>query len=155
MLLMPQSVQAGQPFLGRIVRHELSHVAIGVRDDGAPVWVSEGIAEYLGARDLPRAQRMVPTSALGRATGRVTGMPASRTFNDDDQEWHYALSWMACDYVAATAGEATLWRLVEAMHDGGDGTTDAQQDTVLRDVLGYDAHSLARRAAARIRTIYG
>ena len=53
MLVMPSSVRAGQPFLGRIIRHELSHVAIGIRDDGAPAWLSEGIAEYLGAREIP------------------------------------------------------------------------------------------------------
>src|SRR4029079_17064070 len=58
MLLMPSSVRAGEVFLGRITRHELSHIAIGVRDDGAPAWVSEGIAEYLGARDVPVASRI-------------------------------------------------------------------------------------------------
>ena len=52
---MPSSVRAGEAFLGRITRHELSHIAIGVRDDGAPAWVSEGIAEYLGAREVPVA----------------------------------------------------------------------------------------------------
>ncbi len=61
------SVRAGQPFLGRITRHELSHVAIGVRDDGSPAWVSEGIAEYLGAREVPQRERIIPTSALNRA----------------------------------------------------------------------------------------
>ena len=48
-----------------------------------------------------------------------------RTFNNTDQEWHYALSWMACDYIAATHGESRLWELVDAMHNGGEGTSDA------------------------------
>jgi hypothetical protein len=155
MLVMPSSVAAGEPFLGRITRHELSHVAIGVRDDGAPAWVSEGVAEYLGARDLTRAQRIIPSSALARARGAVDGMPESRTFNGSDQEWHYAVSWMAFDYVAATDGESRLWELVDAMHNGGAGTTEAEQDRVLEQVLGYDARELARHAAARIRSIYG
>ena len=159
MLVLPSSVRAGQPFLGRIIRHELSHVAIGVRDDGVPAWVSEGVAEYLGAREVSQRERIIPTAALTRAqTGAQTGtdtMPASRTFNDTDQEWHYALSWMACDYIASTDGESRLWELVDAMHNGGDGTPDAQQDRVLTQVLGYDGRELARRAAARIRTLYG
>ncbi len=155
MLLMPSSVAAGQPFLGRITRHELSHVAIGIRDDGAPAWVSEGMAEYLGARELPRTERIIPTSALDRARGAVDGMPVTKGFNDGEQEWHYALSWMACDYIAATDGESRLWELVDAMHNGGDGTTEAQQDRVLQQVLGYDSRELATRAAARIRSIYG
>ena len=90
----------------------------------------------------------MPATAAG-------GMPVSRTFNDGDQEWHYALSWMACDYIAATYGESRIWELVDAMHNGGDGTSDEDQDRVLEQVLGYDNHELAVRAAARIRNIYG
>jgi hypothetical protein len=153
--LLPSSLRAGQPFLGRIVRHELTHVAVGERDDGAPVWFAEGLAEYVGARPLPRDQRRIASVALTRARGRVTGMPRSATFNGPEQDWHYALSWMACDYIAATQGEARLWELMDALHDGGAGTRDADQDAVLERVLGFDSHELARRAAARIRTIYG
>lgn len=155
MLLLPSSVQAGEPFLGRITRHELSHVAIGPRDDGAPVWVSEGIAEYLGARELPRSQQIIPTSAVSRAQLPQRGMPRSKDFNGADQEWHYALAWMACDYLAATQGEDVLWRLMTAMHAGGKGTPDRLQDRVLLSVTGMDSRELARKAAARIRTIYG
>jgi hypothetical protein len=153
--LLPSSVRAGQPFLGRIVRHELTHVAVGRRDDGAPVWFAEGLAEYVGARPLGTDERRIASVALARARGTVTGMPASATFNGPDQDWHYALSWMACDYIAASRGEARLWQLMDALHNGGAGTRDADQDEVLRRVLGYDSHELARRAAARIRTIYG
>jgi hypothetical protein len=155
MLVMPDSVRAGQPFLGRITRHELSHVAIGIRDDGAPAWLSEGIAEYLGAREIPLRDRIIPTAALSRAQTEHSGMPGTATFNNTDQEWHYALSWMACDYVADALGESRLWELVDAMHNGGQGTTDAEQDRVLQQVLGYDSRELALRAAARIRNLYG
>jgi hypothetical protein len=155
MLVMPGSVRAGEPFLGRIVRHELSHVAIGSRDDGAPTWVSEGIAEYLGAVELPQRKRIIATEALARAQGADEGMPTSKDFNDSDQEWHYALSWMAVDYIASTYGEGRMWELMDAMHNGGSGTPDADQDRVLEQVLGFDGQELARRAAARIRSIYG
>ena len=65
-------------------------------------------------------------------------MPESKDFNNTDQEWHYALSWMACDYIAATQGEARLWELIDAMHNGGEGTSDAQQNRVLDQLLGFD-----------------
>ncbi len=153
--LLPSSVRAGQPFLGRIVRHELTHVAVGHRDDGAPVWFAEGLAEYVGARPLSRSQRRIASVALTRARRGADEMPASSTFNGRDQDWHYALSWMACDYIAASQGEAKLWELMRAFHDMGRGTPDDQQDAVLRRVLGYDGHELARRAAHRILEIYG
>ncbi len=155
MLVMPSSVRAGQPFLGRITRHELSHIGIGPRDDGVPTWLSEGVAEYVAAREVPLRERIIPSDAVGRARIADDGMPASKTFNDTDQEWHYALGWMACDYIASSDGEERLWELVDAMHNGGSGTADELQDRVLRQVLGYDARELARRAAARIRSIYG
>jgi hypothetical protein len=62
---------------------------------------------------------------------------------------------MACDYIATTQGETRLWELMDALHDGGAGTTDADQDAVLVRVIGLDSHQLARRAAARILRIYG
>jgi hypothetical protein len=153
--LLPSSLTAGSEFLGRIVRHELTHVALGERDDGAPVWFAEGIAEYMGAREIPQDDRRIATVALVKARERVRAMPASRGFNGDDQAWHYALSWMACDYIAATQGEPRLWQLMDALHNGGSGTEDAQQDAVLQRVIGLDSAQLARRAAARIVRIYG
>lgn len=153
--LLPSSLRAGQPFLGRIVRHELTHVALGARDDGAPVWFAEGLAEYMGARPLPRSQRRIASVALTRARQPVDGMPASAGFNGPDQDWHYALSWMACDYIAATHGESTLWELMEAFHNGGAGTSDQRQDAALERIIGIGNHELAQRAAARILQLYG
>jgi hypothetical protein len=153
--LLPSSLRAGSAFLGRIIRHELTHVALADRDDGVPVWFAEGIAEYVGARDIPQSQRRIATVALARARRGVDQLPASRGFNGEDQAWHYALSWMACDYIAATRGESTLWQLMEALHAGGEGTSDDQQDAVLQTVLGLDGAELAQHAAARILRIYG
>ncbi len=153
--LLPSSIQAGQPFLDRITRHELTHVAVGERDDGAPVWFAEGLAEYLGARSIPDDERRIATAAVTRAREGAEEMPSSQTFNGRDQAWNYALSWMACDYIAATQGESRLWELMEALHDGGDGTTDEEQDAVLQSVLGFDSDQLAQRAERRILRIYG
>ncbi len=153
--LLPTSLNAGQAFLGRIVRHELTHVALGEHDDGAPVWFAEGIAEYLGAREIPQDERRIATVALVKAREGVHALPSSTGFNGDDQAWHYALAWMACDYIAATRGETALWQLMDGFHADGTGTLDHEQDAVLEQVLGIDGEQLARRAAARIIRIYG
>lgn len=153
--LLPSSLRAGQAFLSRIVRHELTHVALGERDDGAPVWFAEGISEYLGAREIPQDERRIATVAVAKAREGVDALPPSRGFNGKDQAWHYALSWMACDYIATSQGEAKLWELMDALHASGEGTTDDRQDAVLQTVLGLSSAQLARRAAARILRIYG
>lgn len=153
--LLPSSVQAGQPFLDRIVRHELTHVAVGDRDDGAPVWFAEGLAEYMGARTVKKGNRRIATVAVERAREGRARLPSSSAFNGRDQAWNYALSWMACDYIAATEGEFRLWDLMDALHNGGAGTRDEAQDVVLQQLLGYDGSELARRAERRILRIYG
>jgi len=153
--LLPSSVRAGQPFLDRITRHELTHVAVGEREDGAPVWFAEGLAEYMGARSIPTDERRIATAAVRRARKGVTKLPSSATFNGSDQAWNYALAWMACDYIVATQGESRLWELMDALHAGGEGTTDAKQDAVLQRVLGMSGGELARDAARRILKIYG
>lgn len=153
--VLPSSIEAGQPFLGRIVRHELTHVAIDHRDDGAPLWFSEGLAEYIGARDVPVYERRIAAVAVQRArSGGTSSMPPSASFNGPEQDWHYALSWMACDRIAEEFGEARLWRLMEEFANNGLGTPDDEQDQVLQRVLGMTSAELARSASARIRSIY-
>jgi len=152
--LLPSSVRAGQPFLDRITRHELTHVAIGERDDGAPIWFAEGLAEYVAARSIPEDQRRIATVAVSRARKGVDGMPTSAEFNGRDQAWNYALSWMACDFIAATQGEPRLWELMAALASSEETSQDAE-DAVLQRVLGYGGTTLATEAARRILRIYG
>jgi hypothetical protein len=158
-VVLPASVNAGTPYLARLVRHELTHVAVASRDDGAPTWFIEGLAEYVGARPLARNARRIPSVAVTKAAGTVTAMPASSDFNGPDQDWHYALSWMACDYIAARFGEARLWDLMDAFHAAEDSTgeagADKHQDAVLQEEIGMNSAQLAKHAAARIRHIYG
>lgn len=152
--LLPSTLEADRGTLGRIVRHELAHVALGTRDDGVPTWLVEGIAEYLAARPMAPADKRIANVAVARSADGATQLPPSDGFNGTDQSWNYSLAWMACDYVAATEGETRLWSLLEAMRDGGHGTTDRDQDEVLVGVLGYDGAALAGRAADRIRHLF-
>lgn len=154
-IVLPGSLGADDDSLARLVRHELTHVALGPRDDGAPTWFIEGIAEYLASRPLAREGLRIASVAVQRASGPVTSMPVSSTFNGPDQDWHYALSWMACSYIASKDGESRLWDLMDAFHDAHGGTPDSRQDAVLRATIGMDSHALAAHAAARIRSIFG
>ena len=53
----------------RLVRHELTHVAIGEDDDDAPVWLSEGLAEYVAVQPRPPEKRfMEPRRSSAAAT---------------------------------------------------------------------------------------
>jgi hypothetical protein len=141
-LLSPGMVGRPGPERDRLVRHELTHVALGQIDDQAPLWLSEGIAEYVSVRPLAPEDRRVERAAVEAAEAGVDGLPADDTFNDGDSAVHYGLSWWACEFVALTYGESVLWSLVDRLAAPG-----ADPEEVLRSALGISAHQLANRGA--------
>jgi len=126
----------------RLVRHELTHVALGKRDDRAPAWLSEGIAEWVSVQQLPPELRRLPQDALREAEAGVRGLPGDGTFNDGDSSAHYGLSWWACEYLVAGFGVESLWRLLEELD-----RPEADQDDVLESLVGLTSRMLARRGA--------
>ncbi|MCD4534917.1 hypothetical protein LRP67_12550 [Nocardioides sp. cx-169] len=140
-VLSPEMVARAGPQRDRLVRHELTHVALGKRDDDAPLWLSEGIAEYVSVQSLAPEDRRLERAALEAAEAGVDALPADGTFNDDGSAAHYGLSWWACEYVARTYGEPMLWSLLDQIPTGG------EQQERLEMVLGLRPRQLARRSA--------
>jgi hypothetical protein len=153
-LLHPRMVDRDGELRDRLIRHELTHVALGLRDDRVPTWLSEGLAEYVSVQPVPTYRRMIARAALERARGGIERLPRNRTFNGPESGAHYGIAWYACEYVAAAFGEDALWRLFDAMR-AGDGTREKGQDQVLRKMFGIDGHQLAQAAAAKITATFG
>ena len=136
--------------LDRLVRHELVHVAVGQHDDGAPLWLSEGIAEWVSWQAASPQDRRVPAEALAAVRRGVRSMPGDGSFNDDDATTHYALSWWVCEWLVQTYGPDAPWTVLEAFERrAGD---DPRR--VVRDLLEISVDQLARRGAALMRTTY-
>ena len=133
----------------RLVRHELTHVAIGTHDDTAPVWLSEGLAEWVSVRPLAPEDRRLPDAALKAAEQGVSDLPDDDTFNDDDSQAHYGISWWAVEYVADSYGDRAPWLLLDAVTAPG-----ADPDEVLRDQFATSTHDLAEQADAMILATY-
>lgn len=137
----------------RLVRHELTHVAIGEADDQAPVWLSEGLAEYVSVQALPPEKRTISEAALEAARAGVTEMPPDDSFNDAGTPGrasaNYGIAWFACEYLAASYGEVTLWQVLDALNQ-----EDADPDDVLTTQLGFNVRTLARKAGKLILTTY-
>jgi hypothetical protein len=127
----------------RLIRHELTHVALGQRDDRAPAWLSEGIAEWVSVQPLAPEQRRLPQEALGEAEAGVRGLPRDGSFNDGESSAHYGISWWACEYLVASFGRESLWRLLEEL----DRPAADEQDAVLESLVGLTSRMLARRGA--------
>ncbi|MDQ6642394.1 MAG: hypothetical protein M3Y66_07870, partial [Actinomycetota bacterium] len=73
----------------------------------------------------------------------------------DEQDLHYSVAWMACDYLARTRGPGILWKLLDAMRTAHVGRRGVGQDAVLRAVVGLDSGQLADRVSAQILTEFG
>jgi hypothetical protein len=133
----------------RLIRHELTHVAIGTRDDAVPVWLSEGLAEYVSVRPLPPQDRRIPEAAVVAAENGVADLPDDGSFNDQDSQAHYGISWWAVEYVADAYGDDAPWQLLDAMAQPG-----ADPDAVLRDQFGTTTRQLAEHADELILQLY-
>lgn len=149
-VLNPRVLGRSGAEVDRLVRHELTHVALGTHDDTAPVWLSEGLAEWVSVRPIPPEERRIPDSALQAAErGEVRDLPDDQTFNDDDSQAHYGLAWWAVESIASSYGEQAPWTLLDALAAPG-----ADVDSVLRDQLGLTTRQLAQQAVLLILATY-
>ena len=143
----PRVLDEPDTVVGRLVRHELTHAVLGARGRGAPLWLNEGIAEYVSVRPMAPGKRRLPARALDIGE-TVTNLPGEAEFAGSDAEAWYAVSWWVCEYVAATYGEEVLLALLDRLAGGAD------QEQVLRDVLGLSGSQLAQRGVALMTTTY-
>jgi hypothetical protein len=153
-MLHPRMIARDGAARDRLVRHELTHVAIARRDDRVPTWLSEGLAEYVSVQSIPPQERRISRAAVTAARKGLDALPTDDSFNGPLSGQNYGVAWYACAWIADTLGEQVLWRLLDRMR-AGDGTTEREQDAVLEDVIGIDSHELAGRAARKIRNTFG
>lgn len=147
--LNPRVLRSAGPARDRLVRHELTHVAVGEADDAAPLWLAEGLAEWVSVQALSPPDRQLSDEALRAVKAGVRRMPASAEFNDADHEVHYALAWWTCEYLAATYGPQAPWALLDAL-----AAPEADARQVVSDLLQLSVDQLARRAAKLMITTY-
>jgi hypothetical protein len=153
-MLHPRMIYRNDESRSRLVRHELTHVAIGRRDDRVPTWLSEGLAEYVSVQPIVPYERMISREALDAAQAGPDSLPLDNEFNGPRSGANYGLAWYACEYIADAFGEPALWRLFDAMRAHG-GTPENKQDAVLERLFGLDGDALAGLAAHKIVNTFG
>ena len=153
-MLHPRMLGRDEPRRDRLIRHELTHVAIADRDDRVPIWLAEGIAEWVSVRDVPRDERVISRDAVEMAQAGLTSLPADADFNAEHTAANYGIAWWACEVVADRFGPERLWALLTEM-GAGDGTSEREQDDVLQHVIGMTGAQLAAAAGHRIVRDFG
>ena len=147
-LLSPHVVDESTEGLDRLIRHELTHVALGDRARGVPLWFEEGLAEYVSVQPITPAERRLQTEALDLVDAGVADVPSDSDFTGPHAEGWYAVSWWACEYIAATYGEPALWALLDGLADAGD------QQMVVHDELGITTSELVQAGIRLMRHTY-
>lgn len=152
-VLGTEAIDADDLTLDRLLRHELTHVALGANDDTAPRWLQEGLAEYVSTRALRPQQRQVPAWAIEALRTPPRTLPSDAEFNTSNVVANYALSWFVCEVIARGDGEDALWRLLDAFAGGSEPPADTGA-AVVRAELGVSLARLARRADRLLLSIY-
>lgn len=143
----PRVLEQELSLVDRLLRHELTHVAVGDRADGAPVWLNEGIAEWVSVQPIPADERRLPADTLALAEG-VGELPADTVFAGRDARAWYGVAWWICEYIAATYDESYLWELLDATAGG---LSDGEAVTQL---LGRPAADVVAAAMESLRDRY-
>jgi hypothetical protein len=153
-MLHPRMLGRDDARRDRLIRHELTHVAIADRDDRVPIWLAEGIAEWVSVRDVPRDERVISRDAVEMAQAGLHALPDDADFNGEHTSANYGIAWWACEVIADRYGADRIWALLAEMGQG-DGTPESEQDVVLRRVVGMTGAQLAAASGRRIVRNFG
>ncbi|WP_158840425.1 hypothetical protein [Saccharothrix deserti] len=142
-VLNPDSAGVLSPLSLRVLlRHEITHIAArGETVDGAPMWVLEGFADYVGYRrsDVP-PRKAAPLLAAQVRQGLPTALPADGDFRGAAMELAYQQSWSLNLYLASSLGEPGLVQLYRRLAR----VRASEVDGVLVEVTGDDTAALVR-----------
>jgi hypothetical protein len=125
-----------------VLRHEITHIAARASTvDGAPLWLLEGFADYIGYRDSGLQPReAAPDLARAMRSGNPPlALPADEDFlgGTEHLDLAYQLAWSVALYVKERVGEEGLVRLYRQI--AADRSQDqASVEDAIETVLGTD-----------------
>jgi hypothetical protein len=107
------------PRLLRVLRHELAHSFVAARTgNNCPVWLQEGIAQWLEGGDPTRDDvTLAPLARERRLPNLLTLEGPFRGFTEAEASVAYAESLSAVAHILRTRGEAGVVRLISALSD--------------------------------------
>ncbi|MBW4721658.1 basic secretory protein-like protein [Saccharothrix obliqua] len=142
----PASAEALSPLALRVLlRHEITHVAArGETADGAPMWLLEGFADYVGFRgdDVPPSLA-APALAARVRTAPPGGLPADDRFRGADLDLAYQEAWSFTRYLAQRFGEPALVGAYRRIAGAGR-VDDARLAALVRAETGVELAELVR-----------
>jgi hypothetical protein len=144
-----------------VITHEATHVAIrATTTRPVPLWLSEGMADYVGYRDVDATEQQVAAALFAqvRAGRGPTALPRPEEFDPAHTTIGptYNAAWLAVREIADRYGTAALVRFYRAAAsaptvDAGTAQVDAAAAQAFRDVLHTTVGAFTRQWLAAIR----
>jgi hypothetical protein len=136
-----------------VVSHEAAHVALHAATTSVPMWLSEGLADYVAlvSSDLPVAVLASQIRTLIREEGPPAGLPGRAELDGGNQDigaW-YEAAWLAAALIAEEHGEDALLEFYRVTEEDG-GTAWA-----FREVLGTTERTFVKTWRAELVRVAG
>ncbi|MFI9818470.1 hypothetical protein [Saccharothrix variisporea] len=145
-VLNPTGASVLSPLALRVLlRHEITHVAArGETVDGAPMWLLEGFADYVGYRgsDVP-PRKAAPALAAQLQRELPAALPSDADFRGPGMELAYQQSWSVNLYLAQRLGEPGLVSLHRRIAGAGR-VSPERLDALVLETTGEDLAGLVR-----------
>jgi len=149
-----------------VVSHEATHVAIrATTTRPVPLWLSEGMADYVGYRDAGATRRQVAAALLARVRAGTgpKALPAAGDFDPSRTTIapSYNAAWLAVNRIVDRYGRAALVRFYLAVATTPAGSTSAAQDPdqaaadAFQQVLSTTQATFTREWLAYLRSLAG
>ncbi|MBA8825621.1 hypothetical protein FHX42_002987 [Saccharopolyspora lacisalsi] len=140
-----------------VLQHEITHIATRTDTvDGAPMWLLEGFADYVGYRGsgLSSEETAPDLARRVRQRGPPSGLPSDDAFKGSGSrmELAYQQGWSVVDFLVRTVGER---RVVGLYHRIAETGSSADVDEALRDIAGMSTNELVRRWRGHLRHTFG
>ncbi|WP_406287798.1 hypothetical protein [Embleya sp. NBC_00896] len=142
-----------------LIRHELGHAMVAEFErgnDGAPLWVSEGFAEYLAWTDFSLAQWYQPDARKQVNAGKFGGkLPTDADINSADGKtssinYHYSM--LTIRYIAEKYSVAKADNFVVAVYKDSSPTA---VDAAIKEATGLDRDTFEANWAKYVKAKVG
>lgn len=146
-----------------VATHEATHVAVrATTDRQVPLWLSEGMADYVGYRGVDATRQRVAAALLQkvRAGTGPTALPGAGDFDPGRSTIapSYNAAWLAVCRIVDTRGETGLVKFYLAVattprSTGVAGSADDNARAAFRSVLGTTEAAFTRQWLAYLRQL--
>lgn len=140
-----------------VIKHEITHIAARADTvDGAPMWMLEGFADYVGYRGsgIPPEHIAPDLARMLRNEGSPTELPSEADFRASGSrlDLAYQQSWSVVRFLVHEVGER---RVVELYHRIAGSWSTAAVDEALRDLTGMTRSELVEPWARHLHRTFG